>query len=102
MRVPSMAEREAAAIELGVIKPGEVLTPRLQIKLAKVLEKRDELAAQQSAEQTATSNFVGPITATYTELVESGLPETAAAQVVAAIAPSIWRANQGAAHAPNR
>lgn len=99
-RVPSMAEREAAAIELGMIEPGETLSPQLQNKMAKVLAVRDDLAAQEVAQEAESSGFVTPVADTYSGLIEAGLPESAAAQVVAAVAPLIWRANRGAAHAP--
>lgn len=100
-RVPSMAEREAAAIELGMIEPGETLSPQLQNKMAKVLAVRDDLAAQEVAREAESTGFVTPVADTYNGLIEAGLPESAAAQVVAAVAPSIWRANRGAAHGPN-
>ncbi|MFY2788450.1 hypothetical protein [Rhodococcus sp. MALMAid1271] len=96
-----MAERESAAIELGIIELGETLSPQLQNKMAKVLAVRDDLAAQEVAQEAESSGFVTPVADTYSGLIEAGLPESAAAQVVAAVAPLIWRANRGAAHAPN-
>lgn len=98
-RIPSMDEREAAAIRLGVIEPGEKLTPRQQRQMADVLQAAGRIEAEDAARQTAAADFVAPITTTYDALIEGGLPEHAAAQVVAAIAPAIWRTNQGAAHA---
>ena len=99
MRVPSMAEREAAAVRLGLIQPGEPLTPHLQKKLAKALQVAERMESDEEAKQVASSDFVQPVATTYTALIEAGLPDTAAAQVVAAIAPAIWRTTQGAAHA---
>lgn len=98
-RIPSMAEREAAAVRLGLIEPGQPLTPRLQRKMADILATAEEIEADDAARAQSTTAFVAPITTTYAALVEAGLPDHAAAQVVAAIAPAIWRTNQGAAHA---
>lgn len=98
-RIPSIAEREAAAIRLGKLLPGEKMSPRLQRQMADILQKAVEIDAADAARETNANEFVPPIVTTYDALIEGGLPEGAAAQVVAAIAPAIWRANQGAAHA---
>lgn len=103
--VPTMAEREAAAIRLGKLKPGEKMSPQLQTQMAAIVQKAHDLDAADAADAAAEINstdFATPIAATYDALIEGGLPEHAAARVVAAIAPAVWRTNQGAAHARNR
>lgn len=101
-RVPSMAEREEAAIRLGKLKPGEKMSPQLQTQMAAIVQKAHDLDAADAAAEINTADFATPIAATYGALIEGGLPEHAAARVVAAIAPAVWRTNQGAAHARNR
>ncbi|WP_317541288.1 hypothetical protein [Rhodococcus globerulus] len=98
-----MAEREAIAVEMGLTEPGERLSPRLQRKTAEVITHMEAetavTALAEAAEIAVETGFAQPISETYKALIAADLPESAAAQVVAAIAPAIWRANQGAAHA---
>lgn len=98
-RVPSMAEREEAAVRLGKLKPGEKMSPQLQTQMAAIVQKAHDLDAADAAREVNSADFATPIVATYDALIEGGLPEHAAARVVAAIAPAVWRTNQGAAHA---
>lgn len=101
-RVPSLAEREEAAIRLGKLKPGEKMSPQLQTQMAAIVQKAHDLDAADAEREINSADFATPIVTTYDALIEGGLPEHAAARVVAAIAPAVWRTNQGAAHARNR
>lgn len=98
-RPPSIEERTRIAVDLGLIEPGEALSPRLQIKLANVraLAERNE----DEEDRAAKADPVPELADTYRRLIEAGLPEHAAARVVAALAPGIaGRAKtDGAAHA---
>lgn len=96
-RIPSIAERTQVAIELGIIKPGEVLTPRLQKKLAQTIQIAEEEEAE--ATEAAASDPIPLIVKAHADLVEAGLSSIAADRITAALAPQIWRDNPGAAHA---
>ncbi|MDZ7910801.1 MAG: hypothetical protein U5O16_03045 [Rhodococcus sp. (in: high G+C Gram-positive bacteria)] len=98
-RIPSVAERTEVAIELGIIEPGEVLTPRLQKKLAQTIQIAE--AEQADEAEDAASNPIPLIANVHADLIEAGLSNLAADRITAALAPQIWRDNQGAAHALN-
>lgn len=104
-RIPSIAERTEVAIKLGVIEPGETLTPQLQKKTAKLIQvaeaeqKADALVA---AAEAAVSDPIPLIAQAHADLLKAGLTSFAADHIAAALAPEIWRANQGAAHALKR
>ncbi|MGN7133382.1 hypothetical protein ACTHQY_08925 [Rhodococcoides corynebacterioides] len=100
MRTPSDAEINDAAVELGLVGRGEPLTPRLRAKVAKTIQLAGRIDAEEQVARETSTGFAAAAAATYTDLVEAGIPDTAAARVVAAIAPQLWRDNQGAAHAP--
>lgn len=96
-RIPSAAEIEAAATELGIPLPvrGPVRSRVVAtIQLAEQHDAADDLAA--------AVDPVPAIAKTYRRLIEDGLPDHAAALIVAALAPGIAaRAKtDGAAHAP--
>lgn len=98
MRTPNQREIEQAAVELGYIKPGEPVPPRLYSKVAKAVQLTADLPPDDEDDDTS-SDFVDDIVTTYDALIEGGLSDTAADRVVAAIAPAIWRETRGAAHA---
>ena len=101
-RVPSIEERTKVAIGLGIIKPGEELTPHLQRKLARVVQLAEaEEAADAIADslEAAVSDPIPLIVKAHADLIEAGLSSSATDLIVAALAPEIWRANLGAAHA---
>lgn len=98
-RVPSLEERTEYAIALGLIAPGESLSPTLQTKTAQLIALAEQIEDEE--DRAAAADPVPEITDTYARLIEAGLPDFAAASIVAALAPGIaGRANQGAAHAP--
>lgn len=99
MRTPSDSEIRMAAEQLGHIRPGEPVPPRIRAKVAKALQLAVQMDAADEATPASSAGFVSTITTTHTGLIEAGLPDDVAARVVAAIAPDVWRANQGAAHA---
>lgn len=99
MRTPTDAEISDAAVRLGLIQPGQPVPPRIRVKVAKTLQVAEQMESDEQVKKVASSDFVQPVADTYAALVEAGLPDTAAGQVVAAIAPAIWRTTQGAAHA---
>ena len=83
-RIPSMEERKAAAVELGLIEPGEELSPRLQRQMAQVIT----LAQQnEQAEQAATPvpDPVPKIITTYRRLRNAGMSDESAARILAAM-----------------
>ncbi|TSD47981.1 hypothetical protein FFI94_018875 [Rhodococcus sp. KBS0724] len=90
-RIPSIAERTEVAIELGIIKPGEELTPRLQKKLAQTIQIAEGEEAE--AVEAAASDPVVLIAKVHADLLKAGLTSFAADRIAAAIAPQIWRDN---------
>ncbi|MCQ4119886.1 hypothetical protein [Rhodococcus tibetensis] len=98
-RTPTDHEMQEAAERLGIVEPGQPLPPRLRAKVAKAIQAAEKIEATEQAEAAASSDFVTPVATIHADLITAGLPETAAARVVAAIAPAIWRTSQGAAHA---
>ncbi|ORL01566.1 hypothetical protein [Prescottella equi] len=99
MRTPNQHEIEQAAVELGYIKPGERVPPRLYSKVAKAVQLTADLPPEDDTDDAPAEDFVDDIVTTHTALIEGGLSDTAADRVVAAIAPAIWRETRGAAHA---
>lgn len=89
MRVPIDNEIQAAAIELGVIKPGERLRPMQRAKVAEAI--RIAAADDEPDPDEVRPHFIETITTTRADLVEAGLPSDAADRIVAAIAPLVWR-----------
>lgn len=96
-RIPSLAERTEVAIELGIIEPGGVLTPLQQKKLAQTIQIAEAEEADEA--EADASDPIPLIVKVHADLIEAGLSDIAAARIAAAIAPAIWRDNQGAAHA---
>ncbi|MDV6275306.1 hypothetical protein R3Q06_17560 [Rhodococcus erythropolis] len=96
---PSDAEINAAAIELGIIKPGERLRPRDRAKVAKTIQVAEQLPDEDDEDEPAPSDPIELIAQTHADLIKAGLTDLAADRITAAIAPHIWRDNQGAAHA---
>lgn len=90
-RIPSIAERTEVAIELGIIEPGEVLTPRLQKKLAQTIQIAEKDEGEDA--EVAASDPVVLIAQVHADLLKAGLTSFAADRIAAAIAPQIWRDN---------
>lgn len=82
-RIPSMEERKAAAVELGLAEPGEELSPRLQRHMAQVIA----LAEQNEQVELAPKapDPVPKIITTYIRLKHAGITEESAARIVAAM-----------------
>ncbi len=101
LRTPSDAEINAAAIALDVIKPGERLRPRDRAKVAKTIQIAEQLPDEddEDEDEPAPSDPIALIAQTHADLIKAGLTDLAADRITAAIAPQIWRDNQGAAHA---
>ncbi len=99
LRTPSDAEINAAAIALDVIKPGERLRPRDRAKVAKTIQIAEQLPDEDDEDELAPSDPIALIAQTHADLIKAGLTDLAADRITAAIAPQIWRDNQGAAHA---
>lgn len=100
-KVPSDAEMQEAAVELGWLEQGQPVPVRLRAKLAKVVQEawREGTAAQ--TQQVAAAAFSQPVLAIMGGLTtgDTAISETSAARIVAAIAPAIWRdIHKGAAH----
>jgi hypothetical protein len=96
-RIPSDREMTLAAEQLGLIQPGETVPPRLRAKVARAIQLADDAREAEHAEDDPAGDFVSPIASTFADLIKAGLSEDAAARVVAAIAPSVWRTTKGAA-----
>lgn len=96
MRTPNEREIRQAAEQLGYAWP---LKPREYTQIAQSLQIAVQMESGEEAIVASSSGFVRTVTETHAGLIEAGLPVEAAARVVAAIAPVVWRANQGAAHA---
>ncbi|WP_094980345.1 hypothetical protein [Rhodococcus pyridinivorans] len=99
MRPPTESEIQQAAIQLGHIEPGEPVPARIRAKVAKALQLAVQMDSADDARDALSAGFVSTVSTTYADLTKAGLSDDAAARVVAAIAPHVWRANQGAAHA---
>jgi hypothetical protein len=97
MRTPSDSEITNTAIELGLINHGKRVPPRLRAKVAKTIQLARELDAD-SESSSCISTPIALIATTYSDLVEAGIPDHAAARIAAALAPEIWRTESGAAH----
>lgn len=100
MPFPSEREINEAASKLGMslpLKPSQYARVAKAIQLAPQIEAEEQAAA---AVEAAPSTFADEIADAHVHLLGAGVPEHAAALVVAAIAPDIWRKTQGAAHAP--
>ncbi|NKW39069.1 hypothetical protein GS935_20325 [Rhodococcus hoagii] len=100
-RVPTEREIAEAAERLGLTPP---LTPTEYKKVARAIQLAPQIEAEERAEEAvkaAPADFAASIADAHTHLLSAGVPEHAAALVVAAIAPDLWRKNQGAAHAPD-
>lgn len=67
--------------------------------MAKAIQMAKRMQADEAAQVALTGDFAKPIAQIYTDLIQAGLPDTAADRVVAALAPTLWRTTQGAAHA---
>ena len=98
MRTPTDSEITSTAIELGLIEPGDSVSPRLRSKIAKTIQLATQLDAEDES-TLQTFDAVALIATTYSDFLEAGIPDHAAARIAAALAPEIWRANVGAAHA---
>lgn len=97
-RVPSIEERTQVAVGLGLIGPGEELSPRLQRQTAQLIGLAE--ANEEAEDRAAAADPVPQIISTYTRLTDAGLPDFAAAQIVAALAPGFTvQTIEGAAHA---
>lgn len=99
-RVPSGSQIAETAERLGLALP---LTPTQYKKVARAIQLAPRIEADEKAEEAvkaAPADFASAIADAHTHLLGAGVPEHAAALVVAAIAPDLWRTNQGAAHAP--
>lgn len=99
LRTPNDAEINAAAIELGIIKSGERLRPRDRAKVAKTIQVAEQLPDEVDEDEAAPCDPIALIAQTHADLIKAGLTDLAADRITAAIAPQIWRDNQGAAHA---
>lgn len=99
VRTPTDSEIRQAAVQLGHTRPGEPVPPRIRAKVAKALQLAVQMDSADEARDASSAGFVSTITDTFAGLIGAGLSDDAAARVVAAIAPDVWRANQGAAHA---
>ncbi|MFC1474136.1 hypothetical protein [Rhodococcus qingshengii] len=102
LRTPSDAEINAAAIALDVIKPGERLRPRDRAKVAKTIQIAEQLPDdddEDDEDELPPSDPIALIAQTHADLIKAGLTDLTADRITAAIAPQIWRDNQGAAHA---
>lgn len=97
MRTPTDSEINNAAIELGLIEPGNCVPPRLRAKVAKTIQLSSALDAEDES-PFAISMPVARLATTYNGLIEAGIPDHAAARIAAALAPEIWRTESGAAH----
>lgn len=102
LRTPTDAEITAAAIDLGVIKPGERLRSRDRAKVAKTIQIAEQLPPENDEDETPSSDPIALIAQTRADLIKAGVPSFAADRITAAIAPQIWRDNPGAAHALTR
>lgn len=94
MATPTEAEMRAAGVELGHLKPGQSVPPRLRNKLAKVVDAAKADAAAATARQSATENVAAPLIDMHAALTGGGIPTENVGRIVAALAPHIWRANQ--------
>lgn len=101
MRTPTEAEISHTAVQLGLIRPGEPVPPRIRAKVAKTLQVAVQMESAEDAQEATSADFIRTVADTYSGLTGAGLPDEAAARVVAAIAPALWRTDQGAAHAQN-
>ncbi|GAB7515141.1 hypothetical protein [Rhodococcus sp. no. 34] len=99
LRTPSDAEINAAALALDVITPGERLRPRDRAKVAKTIQIAEQLPNEGDEDELPPSDPIALIAQTHADLIKAGLTDLAADRITAAIAPQIWRDNQGAAHA---
>lgn len=97
MAVPTEAEMRDAGLRLGLLEKGADIPPRLRGKLARVVDLAKAEMKADADRADRTTEVVGPIADTYAALVERGIPDPSAARIVAALAPMIWRTNQGAA-----
>lgn len=97
MAIPTEQQIREAGERLNLVRPGEPITPRLRGKLAKVVELAEAETAAESDRATTAAAVAGPIADAYHALVERDIPDVSAARIVAALAPMIWRTNQGAA-----
>lgn len=101
-RVPSEREITEYAKRLDLPLP---LTPKTRARVAKAIQLAPQIEAEDQAAaavEAAPAAFAASIADAHTHLLGAGVPEHAAALVVAAIAPDIWRKTQGAAHAQHR
>ena len=97
-RVPSDDEIQAAAVRFGYIEDGERVPPRLRARTARRINA-EERAAAESAAHADTDDararrraaVATELAAIHGDLLEAGLPYSAADQSVAALAPVIWR-----------
>lgn len=87
MRTPTDAEIQAAAAELGIEGP---LRGRQRAKIAKVVQLAWSDNDDEEPERD-TPKFARTLASTHADLIEAGLPSTAADRVVAALAPNLWR-----------
>ncbi|MGM5069822.1 hypothetical protein EU244_033910 [Rhodococcus qingshengii] len=101
MPTPTDAEITAAAIELDVIKPGEKLRPRDRSKVAKTIQIARQMPPEDDEDELPPSDPIVLIAHAHADLIKAGLTDLAADRITAALAPHIWRDNQGAAHARN-
>lgn len=97
LRTPTDGEITAAALNLGVIQPGERLRSRDRARVAKTIQVADQLPPEE--DEQPVSDPIALIAQTHADLLKAGLTSFAADRVVAALAPQIWRDNPGAAHA---
>lgn len=100
-QVPSDAEMQAAGVELGWLQPGEPVPVRMRAKLAKVIQEAWREGTEANTQKVAATAFSTPVLAIMAELTtgDAAISESSAAQIVAAVAPAIWRdINKGAAH----
>lgn len=100
MAIPSDAEIQAAAVELGLVGEGRRVPPHQRAKVAKaiMLARSDDAAAQT---RTVTAKAVAePIGDLFRELTAQGLPHETSGRILAAVAPLIWRATQESKELP--
>ncbi|QMU22502.1 hypothetical protein [Gordonia rubripertincta] len=96
-RVPTDDEAIRRGIDLGVLKEGEPVSARklADVKRFMVAEgDHDRAVADAQAGLADVTAVSGTCLELFNTFTEGGMTDSSAAQVVAALAPSVWRTNE--------
>lgn len=92
--IPTEQEMREAGVRLGLLEEGQAVPPRLRSKLAKVVQAAESETAADRQAVDRSSKFADDILDLWSQL--DGIPQEPRGQIVAALAPTIWRTTEGA------